>query len=123
MFKPNIGFSVGRDPAPFWGYLLLYFIESRYVKILFSLGSPRACKYHGTGRFIDGRCATEDVNELFKSFKNIYPKELELKCSIKEHIPLFLTLISLSKTIFLYISYFSSKEPSSIFYGSIYSEL
>ena len=70
---------MGRDPAPFWGYLLLYFFESRYVKILFSLGSPRACKYHGTGRFIDDRCATEDVNELFKSFKNIYPKELELK--------------------------------------------
>ena len=56
---------MGRDPAPFWGYLLLYFFESRYVKNLFSLGSPRACKYHGTRRFIDDRCATEDVNELF----------------------------------------------------------
>ena len=39
----------------------------------------RAYKYHATSHFIDEHCAINDDDEFSKSFKCIYPGELELK--------------------------------------------
>lgn len=74
--------------------------------------SPRTYKYHGTGTFINDPCAINDANKCFKSFKNIYPKELEL------HRLLFLTLISLSKTALLCKSSLKKEINSHYYYYS-----
>ena len=107
-----------------------------YVKNLFFLGKPRAYKYHGTGRFIDDFCAIND--EFFKSFKNIYPKELQLKVEHKITHVLFLTLTSqvIKDNFFIYkfldkrhkfflviMPHLSIQTPIFIFYVSFYSEL
>ena len=91
---------------------------------------------HGTRRFIDDLCAVKDGNEFFKSFKNIYAKELELKV---EHTGLHGTFLDLRITIkdntFIYklfnkrdtFSFFMVRMPhlfcnipSFIFYGLFY---
>ena len=77
--KTNYWNSYGNDPAPFWANLFLYYFESKYIQSLISLGSTRAYNYHSVDRFIDDLCAINDRNEFTKSFKDIYPKELELK--------------------------------------------
>ena len=79
MFKQHIDIPMGVDYTLFWVNLFLYFFESKYVKSLIFLGSSKAYKYHGTGRFIYDLCTLNYGNEFFKSFKKIYPKELELK--------------------------------------------
>ena len=139
MFKQDIGIPMGIDPAPFWANLFLYFFESKYVTSLVSQGSPRAFKYHGTGRFIDDLCAINDGHEFSKSFRNIYPKELELKIEHQGTHATFLDLdITIKDNIFIYklfdkrdafpffivrMPHLSSNIPSSIFYGSFFSEL
>ena len=60
------------DPAPFWANLFLY---------ITSLVSPRSkipYNFHSFGRFI-GLCVINYKNSFFDNFKDIYPKELELK--------------------------------------------
>ena len=64
----------------------------QYVKNIISLGPPKAHKYHGTVRFIDDLCAINDGNEFFKSFQNIYLKELELRV---EHPGTYVTFLDL----------------------------
>ena len=76
--------------------MFLYFFESKYVKNLISLGSTRAYKYHGTVRFLDNLCVVNDGNEFLKSFKNIYPKGLEVKL---EHQGIHSTLLGPDITI------------------------
>ena len=95
-----------------------------------------AYKYHGTGRFIDDLCATNDGNEFFKSFKNNYRKELELK---KGHPGARSTLLDFDFTIkynifihklfdkrdFSYSKYHTCVATYSVLYfiGSLYSKL
>ena len=87
-------------------------------------------------RFIDDLCAIND-DKFFKSFKNIPPKELELKLEHKETF--FINLGFTTKdNIFIFklfdksdkfpffsvrMTHLSSNISSSIFYGSLYSEL
>ena len=138
VFKQDIGIPMGIDPAPFWANLFLYFFESKFIKNLLSSGSKRAYKYHGIGRFIDDLCALNDGNDFAKSHRNIYPKELELKI---EHQGTHATFLDLDITIinktFVYklfdkrdafpffivrMPHLCSNIPSSIFYGSVFSE-
>ena len=139
MFKQDVGIPMGIDPAPFWANLFLYFFESKYVKDLISLGSQKAYKFHGTGRFIDDLCAINDGNEFYKSFKNIYPHDLELKVEHQGTHATFLDLdITIKDNIFVYklfdkrdkfpffivrMPHLSSNMPSSTFYSSFCSEL
>ena len=138
VFKQDIGIPMGIDPAPYWANLFLYFFESKHVQQLVSKGSKRAYKYHGTSRFIDDLCAINDGNEFSKSYKNIYPKELELKLEHHGKHATFLDLdIKIEHGIFIYklfdkrdkfpffivrMPHLQSNIPSSIFYGSIFSE-
>ena len=79
VFKQDIGIPVDIDPAPFWDSIFLYIFESKYRKKIIFNGSSKVYKYHGVSRFIDDLCTINDGNEFLTLFKNIYPKELELK--------------------------------------------
>ena len=129
---------MGIDPAPFWANLFLYFFESKYVKQLISKGSSKAYKYHSTARFIDDLCAINDDGEFLANFKNIYPKQLELKVEHHGAHATFLDLdIQIENETFVYklfdkrdtfpffivrMPHHSSNIPSIIFYSSIFSE-
>ena len=103
-----------------------------------SKGFPRAYKFHGTSRFIDDLSPINNNGELSSLNKYIYPKQLELKLEHQGEHATFLDLdITIEKNIFVYklfdkndkppffivrMPYLSSSIPSSIFYGSIFSE-
>ena len=129
---------MGIDPAPFWANLFLYHYESNFVQSLISAGSDRAFRYHGTSRFIDDLIAMNDNNDFHNSFRDIYPAQLDLKL---EHSGIHATFLDLDITIengiFVYklfdkrdkfpfhivrMPHASSNIPTTIFYGSIFSE-
>ena len=138
VFKQDIGIPMGIDPAPFWANLFLYFYESNFVQSLISAGSDRAFKYHGTNRFIDDLIAINDNNDFLRSFKEIYPPQLELKVEHSGTHATFLDLdITIKDGIFVYKLFdkrdkfpfhivrmpnATSNIPTIIFYGSIFSE-
>ena len=70
---------MGIDPAPFWANLFLYHFETKYITSLVSARSKIPYNFHSIGRFIDDLCVINDRNSFFDNFKDIYPKELELK--------------------------------------------
>ena len=139
VLKQDIGIPMGIDPAPFWANLFLYFFESKFVQSLISLGSTRAYRFHSVGRFIDDLCAINDREEFLSSYKEIYPPELELKIEHQGTHATFLDLdITIKDDIFVYklfdkrdafpfsivrMPHLSSNIPSSIFYGSAFSEI
>ena len=133
-----IGIPMGIDPAPSWANFFLYHYEEKFFKKLVSSGSPRAYKYHGTSRFIDDLCAINDGDDFIASYKEIYPKELELKVEHHGNHATFLDLdITIKANIFVYklfdkrdkfpffivrMPHLGSNIQSSVFYGSIFSE-
>ena len=126
------------DPAPYWTKLLLYFFVSKYVHQLISKRYPRAYKFYGTSRFINDLCKENDDSKFSSSCKYIYPKQSELNLEHQEEHATFLDLdltiennISTHKLFdkrekfpffIVHMGYLSSSTPSSIFYGSIFSE-
>ena len=138
MFKQDIGIPMGIDPAPFRANLFLHHFESKYMKLLVSAGSDKAFRFHSTYRFIDDLIAINDNNEFNNSFKNIYPSQLELKVEHHGLHATFLDLdISIRENMFVYklfdkrdkfpfhvvrMPHECSNIPSTIFYGSIFSE-
>ena len=115
------------------------FFESKYIKQLISNGSPENYKYYGVSRVIDDLCAINDCNEFLASFRNIYPKELELKVEHQGNYDSVLDLdVKIEDSVFVYkfcnkrdkfpffifrMPHLSSNMPSTIFYGSVFSEL
>ena len=79
VFKQAIGIPMGIDPAPFWANLFLYTYEESFISSLISSDRVRARHFHAIKRFIDDLIAINDGNEFGKTFKDIYPEELELK--------------------------------------------
>ena len=138
VFKQDIGIPMGIDPAPFWANLFLYYFESKFIQQLISQGSSRAYKYNATGRFIDDLCAINDGGDFSSSFNKIYPQDLSLKVEHEGTHATFLDLdITIKDGIFVYklfdkrdkfpffiirMPHLSSNIPSSIFYGSVFSE-
>ena len=129
---------MGIDQAPFWTNLFLYLFESKHLQNLISKKSTGAYKYHATSRFIDDLCAINDDDEFSKPFKYIYPGELERKQEHSGTHATFLDLdIQIEDGLFVYkffdkrdkfpffivrMPHFQSNIPSTIFYGSIFSE-
>ena len=72
--------------------LFLYFFESKYIKQLISNGLSETYEYNTVSRFIDDLGAINDDNEFLTSFKNIYPKELDLKVERQGNHASFLDL-------------------------------
>ena len=73
---------MGSDPAPFMSNLFLYYYENKWVRSLKKVNLQRARKYSYTFRFIDDLFVINDDGEFERSFRDIYPPELELN---KEH--------------------------------------
>ena len=134
----TIGIPMGIDPAPFWANLYLYRYERDFMKKLISVDKPRALRYNGTTRFIDDQCCLNDSGDFGRSFKSIYPKELELKIEHQGDHATFLDLdITISNGKFIYklfdkrdafpffivrMPHLDSNIPPHIYYGAILSE-
>ena len=138
LFKQCIGIPMGIDPAPFWANLHLYAYEYKFMTALMSVDKMRARRFLYATRFIDDECNLNDGGEFGRSFKSIYPPELELKCEHQGTHATFLDLdISISNGIFVYKLFdkrdgfpffivrmpdLSGNIPSHVFYGSVMSE-
>ena len=103
MFKQHFGFPMDIDFAPHLGKLFLYFLKSKCVQQLISEGSPCVYKFHGSSRFINEFCTINDDDELPSSYKNINPKQLELKIEHQgEYETFFYLQITIAYNIFAY---------------------
>ena len=138
LVRQSIGIPMGIDPAPFWANLYLYSYENKFIKRLIKNDKMRARKFLNAMRFIDDECNLNDAKEFSKSFKEIYPSHLQLKCEHEGIHATFLELDILVKDdIFIY-KLFDKRDtfpfsivrmpdltgniPSSMYYGSIMSE-
>ena len=138
LIRQSIGIPMGIDPAPFWANLYLYFYEDKFIVHLISVDKMRARKFLNAMRFIDDECNLNDNKEFSKSFVEIYPPELQLKCEHEGNHATFLDLdISIFDNTFIY-KLFDKRDdfpftivrmpdlngniPSNMFYGSIMSE-
>ena len=139
LFRQVIGIPMGSDPAPFMANLFLYYYESKYVKEVKKKDLFTARKFRNTFRFIDDLLAINDDGEFQRSFKDIYPPELELK---KEHggdsvsfldIKISISGRSFETSLFdkrdsfpfsiVRMPYKCSNMPSKIFYSTIGAEI
>ena len=138
LIRQSIGIPMGIDPAPFWANLYLYFYENKFMVYLISNDKARARKFLNAFRFIDDECNLNDSSEFSKSFLEIYPQHLQLKCEHRGVHATFLELdITAEDNIFIY-KLFDKRDdfpfsivrmpdltgniPSTMFYGSIMSE-
>ena len=138
LFHQCIGIPMGIDPAPFWANLHLYSYECDFITSLISSDKGRAMKFRYATRFIDDECNLNDGGEFGRSFQQIYPSELELKCEHHGTHATFLDLdINVFNGIFVYKLFdkrdnfpffiirmpdLSGNIPSHVFYGSVMSE-
>ena len=138
MLIQTIGIPMGIDPAPFWANLYLHRHEFKFMRTLISNDIARARKFHGCTRFIDDMCCLNDGGEFGKSYNEIYPDDLQLKCEHTGNHATFLDLdIIIEDGIFVY-KLFDKRDdfpfhivrmpdrgsniPSYIFYGTVLSE-
>ena len=138
LFKQCIGIPMGIDPAPFWANLHLYSYECSFITGLMSSDKGRAMKFRYATRFIDDNCNLNDDGEFGRSFSEIYPNNLEVKC---EHEGTHATFLQLDITIrggLAIYKLFDKRDnfpffivrmpdlggniPSHVFYGSVMSE-
>jgi hypothetical protein len=138
IIRQSIGIPMGIDPAPFWANLYLYFYEHKFITELMATDKTRARRFLNAIRFIDDECNINDQGEFARSFSEIYPKELQLKCEHQGLQATFLDLyIQIVDGVFIYKLFdkrdefpfsivrmpdLSGNLPSFIFYGSIMSE-
>lgn len=138
IIRQSIGIPMGIDPAPFWANLYLYFYEHEFITKLMSTDKIRARKFLNAVRFIDDECNINDHGEFSRSYHEIYPRELQLKCEHQGLHATFLDLdIQIVDGIFVYKLFdkrddfpfsivrmpdLSGNLPSFVFYGSIMSE-
>ena len=138
LLRQSIGIPMGIDPAPFWANLYLYYYENDFITNLISTDKIRARKFLNAFRFIDDQSNLNDSSEFSKSYADIYPPELHLKCEHQGNHATFLDLeISIVNNEFIYKLFdkrddfpftivrmpdLSGNIPSYVFYGSIMSE-
>ena len=138
IIRQSIGIPMGIDPAPFWANLYLYYYENEFITRLMQTDKKRARNFINACRFIDDECNINDSGEFARSYKEIYPKELQLKCEHQGTHATFLDLyIQIVDDIFVYKLFdkrddfpfsivrmpdLSGNIPAFIFYGSIMSE-
>ena len=138
IIRQSIGIPMGIDPAPFWANLYLYHYEQEFITRLMRTDKKRARKFVNACRFIDDECNINDHGEFSRSFQEIYPEELQLKCEHQGLHATFLDLdIQIIDGIFVYKLFdkrdefpfsivrmpdLSGNLPAFIFYGSIMSE-
>ena len=79
VLRQAIGIPMGIDPAPFWANLFLYTFEVEYMSKIIASDKVKARHFHSTNRFIDDLCTLNDGGEFGRSYRDIYPDELDLK--------------------------------------------
>ena len=138
LFKQCIGIPMGIDPAPFWANLHLYSYECAFITRLIKSDKARAIKFRHAVRFIDDECNLNDGGEFGKSYREIYPSNLQLKCEHQGSHATFLEVdITVQDGYFIY-KLFDKRDnfpffivrmpnlngniPSHVFYGSVMSE-
>ena len=138
LFHQVIGIPMGIDPAPFWANLHLYSYECDFITSLMKLDKGRAMRFLRACRFIDDECNLNDGGEFGRSYRSIYPSELELKCEHEGSHATFLELdINVVDGKYVYKLFdkrndfpffivrmpdYSGNIPSHVFYGSVMSE-
>ena len=140
VIRQSIGIPMGMDPAPFWANLYLYYYEHEFITNLMQSDKRRARKFINACRFIDDECNINDDGKFSRSYQEIYPEELQLKCEHQGTHATFLELdldVQIVDCIFNYKLFdkrddfpfsivrmpdLSGNIPSFIFYGSIMSE-
>ena len=138
-FRQSIGIPMGIDPAPFWANLYLYHYENIFINKLIRTDRYRGFKFRNCFRFIDDACNINDSGEFQRSYAEIYPKELELKCEHEGKHATFLEIdITVQDDLFVYKLFdkrdnfpffivrmpdLSGNIPSHVFYGSVMSEI
>lgn len=140
VLRQVVGIPMGSDPAPFMANLFLYFYENQYVRDLKKQNLRLARRFSNTFRYIDDLCAINDNGEFERTFRNIYPRELELKkensidssatfldLSIEINEGKFSTHIYDKRDSFPFsitrMPYKDSNIPSRMFYGCIGAEI
>ena len=137
--KQTIGIPMGIDPAPFWANLFLYSYEEKYMTALILSDKVKARHFHSTKRFIDDLCAINDGGEFGRTYKEIYPEELDLKLEHTGAHASFLNLdIQIQDGKFVYKLYdkrdsfpffivrmphLYSNIPKNIFYSALVGEI
>ena len=112
--------------------------ESDFITGLISSDKRRAMMFKLASRFIDDELNLNDGGEFGRSYREIYPEELELKCEHQGTRATFMDLeINVSDGIFVYKLFdkrdnfpffivrmpdLSGNIPSHVFYGSVMSE-
>ena len=130
---------MGSDPAQLFANLFLYHFENKWVKNLKKESLQRARRFMHTFRFIDDLLTINDGDEFSKSFKEIYPPELELNLEHSGDQVTFLDLQITKENGHLNTKLFekrgdfsfsivrlpfrSSNIPSNMFYASIGAEI
>ena len=74
-----IGIPIGSDPAPFLTNLFLVHNEAEWAKAQRKPRTINVWKINNSFRFINDFLPLNDYSTSEKHYKNIYPKELELK--------------------------------------------
>ena len=134
----KIGIPMGIDPAPFWANLYLHRYEYKFMVKQIKNNTKKAYDFHACNRFIDDICCINDKEAFGETYRNIYPKELELKCENLGNQATFLDLdIKIIDNKFTYklfdkrdnfpfhivrMPHIKSNIPKYVFYGSILSE-
>ena len=112
---------MGIDSAPFWANLHLYVYESDFITSLISSDKGRAIKFRYAIRFIDDECNLNDDGEFGRSYQEIYPEELELKCEHHGTHATFLDLeIYIVDGIFVYKLFDNRQRKVISFSNKIY---
>ena len=95
---------MGTNCAPFLANIFLHTYEFEYMQLLINNGkSDIARKLSNTFRYQDDCVALNDGGEFGRSFHQIYPNDLELKCEHQGSHATFLDLdINVSNGIFVY---------------------
>ena len=79
VLRQAIFIPMGIDPALFWANLFLYTFEVEYMSKIIASDKVKARHFHSTNRFIDDLCTLNDGGEFGRSYRDIYPDELDLK--------------------------------------------
>ena len=130
---------MGIDPLIFWANFYLYNYEKRHILFLRTSNPNLVRKYKHASRFIDDECNLNDGGEFGRSFRDIYPQELELKCEHQGDRASFLELdIKIENGLFVYslfdkrddfpfhivrMPHLSSNIPDHVFFGSFMAEV
>ena len=135
----RIGLPMGLDVSGTFANLYLHRLEYEFLIKLIKLDARAAYYYNGCMRYIDDLCCLNDDGNFDRTYKNIYPKVLELKCENKGDHATFLDMeIIVRGGQYIYqqfdkrekfsfhinrMPHIDSNIPKNIFYGSIQAEI